>query len=535
MARILFYGITVHVLLQCCLATFTEGQATLPRATSAIAVGYDASNDTILLLGGYQSQSRQQFVTFKDDHFNDIEPTTETSALGWCQHYTQIGNDLWILRDGGQGFLKVNTKTRAIEPLSISSPKGHEASCLTSTQDHLIVVGPATTVQIYNVKMNYWLSDIPSISRVRKRSSCAVVDDTVYAIAGWDGFLTLLKSIETLDISSMDSMSSQQWNPLSGSLTTGRQGTRAVVYGTGIYVIGGGEVMGYGYDEVDVIDTKTGACYLADRLAVEATMTAAIVVHNILFVFGGATGYNVYNIYQYSLLPTINPTVYPTKQPLSPSQTTTQMTTQDMHGQVPNTTQTFDESYGASDEPQVSANMHNESVILAIILSVVGACMCIVGVIAVNSAKFNVKPKVSVDEQAMEKPMDHSNKSNLKKECEKPKVIAMAREGLIGNDEFVVGSNTEVGETPQTWTVGTPGEPVAVEGIEYDVNEIGANEVKSWLDLIGQSKYFETFIQNGFDSMDLIKQINGTDDLVGIGISLRAHQLKIINEIGALK
>ena len=60
---IIFFNIPV------CTSSYDAvmGDAKMPGAYDAMAVGYDLNNDTILLFGAYSFP--RQFLTFKDDDF----------------------------------------------------------------------------------------------------------------------------------------------------------------------------------------------------------------------------------------------------------------------------------------------------------------------------------------------------------------------------------------------------------------------------------------------------------------------------------
>jgi len=59
---------------------------------------------------------------------------------------------------------------------------------------------------------------------------------------------------------------------------------------------------------------------------------------------------------------------------------------------------------------------------------------------------------------------------------------------------------------------------------------------KMWLKVtVNLMEYYELFIQNGFDSLEMMKEINDVNDLNYIGIPLKAHQLKLMNHIKKLK
>eukprot|EP01083_Nonionella_stella_P113303 333939_1 len=71
----------------------------LPRATTQSAVGYDAANDTILILGG--KYFSLQFVTFKNglfvDYGSDYFGGGNIEFAGNGQYYTQMGDTLWYI------------------------------------------------------------------------------------------------------------------------------------------------------------------------------------------------------------------------------------------------------------------------------------------------------------------------------------------------------------------------------------------------------------------------------------------------------
>ncbi len=67
-------------------------------------------------------------------------------------------------------------------------------------------------------------------------------------------------------------------------------------------------------------------------------------------------------------------------------------------------------------------------------------------------------------------------------------------------------------------------------------NEKDAQMVKEWLmNTVKLENYFELFMQNGFCSLEIIKEINDKNDLKYIGIDVKAHQIMIMNKINILK
>ena len=61
--------------------------------------------------------------------------------------------------------------------------------------------------------------------------------------------------------------------------------------------------------------------------------------------------------------------------------------------------------------------------------------------------------------------------------------------------------------------------------------EIKKSQIYKWLNDIGFGQYYNNFAQNGFDNLDFVKQIQNVNTLKDIGIDLKGHQLKLLNEI----
>lgn len=71
--------------------------------------------------------------------------------------------------------------------------------------------------------------------------------------------------------------------------------------------------------------------------------------------------------------------------------------------------------------------------------------------------------------------------------------------------------------------------------IKYEINQESAKRVKSWLESMTMSIYYDLFIENGFDSILMIKQINNRQELMEIGVEMKAHQYTLMNGIAKLK
>eukprot|EP01083_Nonionella_stella_P182774 658513_1 len=321
-----------------CLSEFFKGAATLPDEYDESVIGYDSSTNSILIIGGHSMDDGmpRSLVKFRNDQFFDYDQyylTPNQNTRGWSQHYTQLGNDLWFISNEGEIFTKVNTQTYAKETPPTSFPtKIFEGACLASIDDYLFVIGGNTEdfgggqtnmVQIYRISGNQWLTNAPPMTTNRYTLSCIVYQNKLYAIGGRN--VAYLATIETLDISNMNAISSVTWDDnWAQSLTSPRKATRAVIYGTDIYVIGGrNNEDEEPLAEINIIDTFTGYVTQGDVLNYPISHAASIIIGNTLYVFGGYIGGNTYvhaDTYQYSTLGTLNqtssmPTMAPSKIP----------------------------------------------------------------------------------------------------------------------------------------------------------------------------------------------------------------------------
>eukprot|EP01084_Bolivina_argentea_P275583 470022_1 len=66
-----------------------------------------------------------------------------------------------------------------------------------------------------------------------------------------------------------------------------------------------------------------------------------------------------------------------------------------------------------------------------------------------------------------------------------------------------------------------------------DANENG-NKVKEWLTSLRMHQYYDTFVEKGFTSMDMVKLIDGKDELEKMGV-LQAHKLLLYANIKKLQ
>ena len=71
---------------------------------------------------------------------------------------------------------------------------------------------------------------------------------------------------------------------------------------------------------------------------------------------------------------------------------------------------------------------------------------------------------------------------------------------------------------------------------EAEHDSHGVEEVRVWLSGIGMAqRYLKLFLDNGFDSLDMVAEIKDKNDLKYIGVKSKAHQMRLMNSIDALK
>eukprot|EP01083_Nonionella_stella_P248849 861108_1 len=350
---------TMMVLTYRCSSLWMEGSSQLPRGDSRFVVGYDVTADTILLFGGFQYG--RQFVKFKDHQFTDEGQNylDESQTTGdTFQHYTQLGNDLWMIHGAIDTFILIDTQTYVATTLPITFP--HERGCLTSTSGFLIVIS-LNYCQIYDINNDEWLSGVPSLTKGQKNTACAVVNDKVYVIGGKDSDGVKLKSIQELDVSTLPTTTDLSWNDFPCSLGTARTGLRAAIRGTDIYVMGGFLGDSIRSQDVDIIDTFNRECHISDPLAFGTSYAASIIVNDVLYTFGGTDDAAVLRKeYQYTVLPTTSPTKYPTSAPNEqPIMASTTPSTMDPS--VSPTSQTEERTNGPSTTPTSASPTKDKS------------------------------------------------------------------------------------------------------------------------------------------------------------------------------
>eukprot|EP01083_Nonionella_stella_P148717 471293_1 len=69
---------------------------------------------------------------------------------------------------------------------------------------------------------------------------------------------------------------------------------------------------------------------------------------------------------------------------------------------------------------------------------------------------------------------------------------------------------------------------------KQDGNGEGNDEVRQWLESVGFAQYYDHFVRNGMNDLKLIQSIAQKSDLEYLGITLKGHQIVIMNKINEL-
>merc|ERR1712129_402390 len=91
--------------------------------------------------------------------------------------------------------------------------------------------------------------------------------------------------------------------------------------------------------------------------------------------------------------------------------------------------------------------------------------------------------------------------------------------------------------TPNGNTSDDNGMMSGFSGMEGRLSALDAKKtkIKQWLtETVELPQYLDTFITNGFESMDFIKAIPNREELTEIGITTKGHQLRIMSAIQKL-
>eukprot|EP01083_Nonionella_stella_P129229 392052_1 len=202
---------------------------TLSRDIDMSAVGYDSSNNTIWILGGYPYNGDPQSLISYDivsNLFTDYTVTALSDDVwGWGDFYTQIDDILYMIDPLGNKLSTFNVKTAQFTYHYQNIDIPHEVSesgCLASIDDALFVVGgaswiggsPSKHVQVLNLTNSTWIvsPEVDYLNHGRRSTSCIVhpYNNALYAIGGDNG-TSITQTIEKLYVGDLAHISQYNW------------------------------------------------------------------------------------------------------------------------------------------------------------------------------------------------------------------------------------------------------------------------------------------------------------------------------------
>eukprot|EP01083_Nonionella_stella_P168328 567972_1 len=323
-------------------SSWIRNDSVLPRADGDFAIGYNPYNETIYLLGGYNS--RRQFVEYDIDAQSIVDHGTNSipmDVFSFAQYYWQVNDIIYIKSSDNPAISTFNVKTKTFIQshmnMTVSSPgytvKSLISTCVVATEEYVFIAGGRYTesgskwvttndVHVYDLTGDQWIQNTRSMTHSRDEHSCIIHPDTnaLYVFGGFYGKDAknnqYLSNIEKINI---DNITQTPWTSV-GDLTQALSTTAAVYYQHLIFIIGGWRVSDSAINIVHIIDvtTDTIAVFL-DPLPVVLCEVSAIVVGDMLYVFGGSgdvdydDGLITYDLQTLNLqtLPTTNPSAAP--------------------------------------------------------------------------------------------------------------------------------------------------------------------------------------------------------------------------------
>eukprot|EP01083_Nonionella_stella_P219343 785837_1 len=268
-----------------------------------MAIAYDTSNQIFWLIGGYSGSFNKGLYSLTNDRDVFLNNSLNISIYGEGQYYSmddQYQFLYMIHAPYGSSLNRFNIETTAIQTNYATIPIAVTVyGCLAfiaMDDGYLVIIGGLgdgiTDVQILNLASRVWMSGVPSMEYARSSASCAAVNGNIYAIGGYQARDVYLDSVEVLSIGDdMRDITDNEWSVM-GHLSRGMCCSRAVVYGYAIYIVGGSyyDTNDEYMNQIHMIDALTNEIALFGYMDAAFDDTAAIMIDNVLYSFGGENG-----------------------------------------------------------------------------------------------------------------------------------------------------------------------------------------------------------------------------------------------------
>ena len=282
------------LLINICIHSATIGPSLLPRPMRRISLGYDHKTNTIWLIGG-KFLYRKSLISFNLSIWNDTNAITDHGSdilpyevMSFGQTYVQNEEIVYLADYQNKNILTFDVSTGDLNTVN-TNPSSYRLSqhgCLASTGDWIIYTNEKKTY-ILNISTQTWnLTGNPIMLNERNHHSCMIEPDIgyLYVIGGDDSENHHLDSIEKIYINDMTNFNYYNFTRLADTLSSAKSSTRAVLYQTHIFIIGGMS------DDIDVIDTTIDSVTLwGNRLYEKINEVSAIIIGsgNRVYIFGG--------------------------------------------------------------------------------------------------------------------------------------------------------------------------------------------------------------------------------------------------------
>eukprot|EP01083_Nonionella_stella_P184955 673104_1 len=488
---LLYTILLIKSTLKCAVTMWIQSNVTIPRIIDESAVGF--YQDEIYIFGG--SVDKRQIIRYdvtRNAFIDDGTDLLSADTRSLAQFYAQSGDVMYFSKafDDSFSIYDFSRKQFTDNWNDITTPVTvNGLSCLSATDEYLFVIGGknnGNTAQTLHLLSAEWA--VSYMNTARRSSSCTIDRDrtTLYAIAGQDQ--VYIDSIEMLNITDIGA---QSWVLLDETLTDhGLQGTRALLHqkSNRIFVIGG---FGPNWsNSVHIINTVTNHVTLSpDPLPYNVTTTAALIVDNILYAFGGYGDKHQsprqFDTWMFYILS--NPTAFPSQTPTSfPSQTPTSFPSQ-TPSTFPSRSSPLTSDIILVSTTSIATHIttlahqtsdKDDALSIAIIIALIVACLAvIVWIVAIVCMvkKHGKTHRVTMDE------MHH--------------VVACTDE-MEREREIMI----------------------------------------SWLrNTVGLEQYIAFFLECGYESMRMVQKIEDRQDLIDMGIIKVAHQILLLKAIGKIQ
>eukprot|EP01084_Bolivina_argentea_P049350 90772_1 len=267
-------------------------------STGFAGIGYDETNHSIIIFGGWPIQDYQYVISYNidNDSFNII-PTTYSfkNVYFGGQAWTQIDNILYFVnrKTNSIDTLAMDTKQYSFLNYAIPYSTSQQNTCLCNfNNNYLIISGGMSNsfeamnnAAIYSIKDDKWLDNFPFMQSTRFAHSCVVYGNYIYQIGGIEGGLNS-DTIEKLYIDNdtiNNNFTNSNWEYINYTLPSGVFSTRTVIYDNKIWIFSGPTST-----QIDILDPTTDEIIKTAQTLQYSGHTAMVInVDDKIYYFGG--------------------------------------------------------------------------------------------------------------------------------------------------------------------------------------------------------------------------------------------------------